>query len=82
MKEKQGTLSYSFCMWGVFLVNSYLISQRTSWRTIQVFKYLLSPPTNKQVAFVLPILNPVEELLHGTGQKGGHALKFSWYICF
>ena len=75
MWKNKGSLGYSSFLWGVLHGNSYLISQRTSWQKIQVFKYLLSPYNHSRVAFVLPSLNPVKELLHSTGQKWGAALK-------
>ena len=45
MGKNQGGLGNSFFLWGVLHSNIYLISQRTSWWTIPVFKYLLIPPT-------------------------------------
>ena len=64
-------LGYSFFLWGILHGIRYLISLRNSLQPIYVFKYLLSPPTHNRVPFVLPSLNPVKELLHGTGKKGG-----------
>ena len=37
-RTKQVSLGYLLFLWGVFNGKSYLISQRNSWQTIQVFK--------------------------------------------
>ena len=78
MGKNQGGPGYSFFLWGILHGNSYLISHRTSRRKMEVFKYLLSPPTHNWVAFILLSLNPTKGWLHRPGQKGGVALKVRW----
>ena len=71
-EEKSNKTSATHYFLGEYCITkSHLISQRTSSRKIQVFKWFLIPPTQNRIAFVLPSLNTVHIWLNGNRQKGG-----------